>query len=261
MTESAAPSGLTFRAKGWCPLCEQETEFIAVRDTPLADVWFPNWFRESLKCANCGSLPRERALFTVLQLLYPNWRSLDIHEGSPSMRGASRRISAECSSYVASQYDPAIGFGQLHPTAGYRSEDLESQTFPSRSFDLVITQDVFEHVFAPDLAAREIARTLRPGGAHIMTVPIVQGVKPSVRRAKIENTKVIFILEPIYHGNPLSEKGSLVVIDWGYDIIDYLAWHSGLAVSMFYFDDLSRGLRSASQEVLVCKKLGVPDAL
>jgi len=36
------------------------------------------------------------------------------------------------------------------------------------SFDLVITQDFFEHVLRP---AKEIARTLKSGGAHIYAVP------------------------------------------------------------------------------------------
>jgi ubiquinone/menaquinone biosynthesis C-methylase UbiE len=46
----------------------------------------------------------------------------------------------------------------------------EAQSFPAESFDIVVTQDVFENLFAPDRAIKEIARTLRPGGAHIMTV-------------------------------------------------------------------------------------------
>jgi SAM-dependent methyltransferase len=154
-----------------------------------------------------------------------------------------------------------IGFGQLHPTEGYRSENLEAQTFPANSFDLVVTQDVFEHVFAPDRAIQEIARTLRPGGAHIMTVPIVRGSEPSIRRARNVNGVPTFLLEPQYHGNPMSAEGALVTIEWGYDIIDYLAGHSGLSISMFHFDDLSRGMRSVCQEVLVCKKTITPAML
>jgi len=43
------------------------------------------------------------------------------------------------------------------------------------SFDLVITLDVFEHVLRPAKAFAEIARTLKPGGAHIYTVPYYRG--------------------------------------------------------------------------------------
>ncbi|WP_371419407.1 methyltransferase domain-containing protein [Bradyrhizobium sp. CCBAU 051011] len=35
--------------------------------------------------------------------------------------------------------------------------------FADDTFDLVITQDVFEHIFRPDLAISDIARTLKIG--------------------------------------------------------------------------------------------------
>ncbi|MGH8487345.1 MAG: class I SAM-dependent methyltransferase [Gammaproteobacteria bacterium] len=77
----------------------------------------------------------------------------------------------------ASQFDPNIPSGDLveaptMPCEKYRCENLEEQTFHDEFFDLVITQDVFEHVFHPDLAIREIARTLRPGG-RVITISCV----------------------------------------------------------------------------------------
>ncbi len=72
-------------------------------------------------------------------------------------------VRAGCKDYLPTQYSTTIPFGSLHPT-GWRSEDIEKQTFADESFDIVITQDVFEHLFHPGAAAREIARTLRPGG-------------------------------------------------------------------------------------------------
>jgi SAM-dependent methyltransferase len=163
----------------------------------------------------------------------------------------------ECPGYLASQYDPEIGFGKYNLEKKYQSENLEHQTFDSESFDIVITQDVFEHMFAPDLAIKEIARTLKIGGAHIMTVPIVMGGEKSRRRARIDKSGIEHLLEPQYHGNPLSNDGSLVTIDWGNDIVDYLAAHSGLTVSQFNIDDLTKGIRAVYNEVLVCRKLGV----
>ena len=49
-----------------------------------------------------------------------------------------------------------------------RCENLEHLTFDNESVDLHITQDVFEHLFDPAAAFREIARTLRLGGAHVL---------------------------------------------------------------------------------------------
>lgn len=261
VTDKTPSPKFEFRTSGWCPLCGNDTDFIAVREKPIPEQWFPNWFRDGLLCVSCGSIPRDRALFTVVEMFYPGWRDLRMHESSPSNRGASRKFRTGCASYVASQYDPVLGFGNLHPSQGYRSEDLEEQTFAGESFDMVLTQDVFEHLFAPDRAIREIARTLRPGGAHILTVPIVNGTRPSQRRARRDSAGISFLAEAQYHGNPMSGDGSLVTIDWGYDIVDYLSAHSGLSVSMVYIDDLSRGLRASRNEVLICRKLLPPQAL
>ena len=173
-----------FRVTGHCPICEAPSEFVATRDEPLDARWWPNYFRDHLICVHCGSIPRERALFAVISRFYPNWRDLAIHESSPGNRGASVKLRRECPRYIETQYDPALGLGNIHPERGYRSEDLEAQTFEDECFDLVITQDVFEHLFDPAQALREIGRTLKPGGAHIFTVPIVNGSKPSVRRAQ-----------------------------------------------------------------------------
>lgn len=256
MTASLNNGRFEFRTPGFCPLCEKPTEFVAVRDGVLDEVWFPNWFRGDLKCLSCNSIPRERAIFVVIEMLYTNWRKLKIHESSPSHRGTSKRLSQECDGYLASQYDPNLGFGNTHPTLKYRSENLEHQTLEAESFDIVVTQDVFEHIFHPDLAIKEIARTLKPGGAAIMTVPIVRRTEPSRRRAKAGNDGITHILSAEYHGNPMSKDGSLVTVDWGFDIIDFLAAHSGLSTSMFLIDDLSRGLRASCLEVIICKKLG-----
>ncbi|HOD53637.1 MAG TPA: hypothetical protein PKJ08_03830, partial [Candidatus Cloacimonadota bacterium] len=41
-------------------------------------------------------------------------------------------------------------------------------------------------------------------------------------RAKIENRQTIFIKDPVYHGDPIRKKGSLVFYDFGWDIFEYL---------------------------------------
>ena len=240
--------------KGSCPVCEKSTVFTARHDGPLDPMWHKNWYSASLICENCGSYPRQRTLFEALNMLIPNWRDIDMHECSPDLGASSQKLAAESKSYVASQYDRAIPFGSLHPEKGYRSENIEEQTFPDNAFDLVITQHVFEHIFHPDLAIREIARTLRPGGYYIMTMPW-GGVERSIRRASLLNGEVVHHMEPIYHGNPIDDEGSLVTIDWGYDVAGYLNAHSGLATSILLFDNLEKGMRGSSIDVIACRKL------
>lgn len=244
-----AESPVVLSVDGFCPVCEQKTSFVA-RDP---------WLRDHFLCLACNSQPRERALFSVLTQLRPNWRDLAIHESSPGT-AASNRLADQARGYRASQYDPSIPWGSVHKTRGWRSEDLERQTFADASFDLVVTQDVMEHVFAPDLAMREIARTLKPGGLHICTVPIINKDAPSVRRAgRRADGSVEHFLEPVYHGNPMSADGALVTVDWGYDIAAVWDAASGLSTTIFTIDDIGRGIRAEYIEVLVSRKAPLPD--
>lgn len=244
---------------GHCPLCEQHTTFVAERDTPLDVKWHGHWFREALRCSNCKSIPRQRALAHVLQSVAPSWREFTIHESSPGGGGVSAKLRRECAGYVASQYDPDRPFGSMHESGRWRNEDLEAQTFADNSFDVVVTQDVFEHVFHPGRAAREIARTLKPGGFCVMTVPCVQAWQTSRRRAGLVGGAVTNLLPEQYHGNPVGDGKSLVTIDWGYDIAVYLTAHAGIPFSPFLIVDMSLGIRDEHNVVLVARKMPVPD--
>jgi SAM-dependent methyltransferase len=230
---------------GHCPICEKDVRFL---------VQGP-WLRDQLLCAKCGSIPRERALFSVLRMLFPNWRDLSIHESSPVDRGASLKLRTECAGYVSTQFDPGAALGCTHQLYGWRNEDLEHQTFDTGSFDIVVTQDVFEHLFHPDIAIREIARTLKPGGASVMSVPIVQKEKPSKPRALMVDGQIKMLGPEEWHGNPVPGQGALVTQDWGYDITDYLWRHSGMPTSIYYLDDVSRGIRAEFIEIIVSRKL------
>jgi SAM-dependent methyltransferase len=150
----------------------------------------------------------------------------------------------------------SLAFGAVHPVLGYRSEDLAAQTFPDGMFDVVLTQDVFEHLFDPAAAISEIGRTLKPDGIYVMTVPIVRKEQPSIRRAIMNHGMIEHLLvPPQYHGNPIDPNGSLVTVDWGYDICAVLSMYSGLVVTLHSIDDISRGIRAAFNEVVVGQKI------
>jgi len=140
---------------------------------------------------------------------------------------------------------------------GIRCENLERLTFPDESVDLHITQDVFEHLFDHAAAFREIARTLRPGGAHVFTTPLVRKNEPTQFRAALapDGTVVHLIEPPEYHRNPISSEGSLVTVDWGYDIANFIFKTSGLFTEIVFLDILECGIRAEYIEVLITRKL------
>lgn len=234
------------RREGFCPICEKEKVFVARE----------SWLRDHYFCEGCGSIPRERAIMNVIQTYYPKWRDLDIHESSPGNRGASVKMREQCTKYIETQYDLEVKFGNTHPTNGYRSEDLENQTFANNSFDLVVTQDVMEHVFNPENVFREIHRTLKNGGAHIFTTPIIRKESPSLCRAEmLKDGSISHIYPPEYHGNPVSKEGSLVTWHWGNDIKQIAANATGSKVEIVACHDEKMGIEGEYLEVIVQKKI------
>ncbi len=230
---------------GYCITCDSETTFCSDNE----------WLRDYYLCKKCRSIPRERALMFCIERFYPNWRELRIHESSPLGRGASTKLKKYCSLYVPTHFLPDFQLGEIHPS-GFRNEDLESQTFLDEYFDLVITQDVMEHIFDPARAFAEIGRTLKQGGAHIFTVPLVNKEKPSEVWAQRDvDGNINYIREPEYHGNPVDAKGSLVTMHWGYDICDLIFKSSGLLSTIIFIDNLDLGIRAEYVEVLISRKL------
>lgn len=231
---------------GHCPICEQDTVF----ETRNA------WFRDHLICQSCpgGSIPRERALMQVLRELAPGWKARAIHESSPAGRGASVVLARDCAAYVATQFFPDTPRGADRD--GVRCEDLERQTFDDESFDLVVTQDVMEHIFHPDRAYREVWRTLKPGGLYIHTTPIYKDRVTTDRRAAIgPDGTVTHLAEPEYHGNPVDPKGSLVTFHYGYDLADLIAEWTPFEVEIRRFHQRRSGIVAEFSEVIVCRKV------
>lgn len=191
----------------------------------------------------------------VISDYYPNWRDLAIHESSPGGRGVSIKLHNECKGYTASQFYPDITPGQVHLSSGYRCENLEKLTFSDKSFDLFISQDVMEHIFDPEAAFKEIARVLKPGGAHIFTVPLINKARTSeIWASRDESGRVTYHREPEYHGNPVDSKGSLVTMHWGYDIASFITEIAGMPTVIIAIDNIDLGIRAEYIDVLVSIK-------
>jgi len=237
------PGGFYFSHKGYCPCCSKDVNFVS----------FNHWLRDNFYCSNCFSIPRERALMITIEKYFPKWRTLNIHESSPGNRGASFTLKNNCEKYISTQYYPNLTLGTFKNK--HRNEDLENQTFKDETFDLVITQDVMEHVYNPEKAFREITRTLKNGGAHIFTVPIVNKYNMTeVWATKGEDGEPVFLKTPEFHGSPINSKGSPVTMHWGFDIIDFIRNKSGLDTKIEYIDNIDFGIRAEFIEVLVSIK-------
>jgi len=230
---------------GFCPVCRSTTRFSSAN----------TWFRDYLECENCehGSIPRERALFHVLHELAPNFLNMNIHESSPGGRECSVILHRHAKKYTPTQFYPGIEPGTIHNQ--YRCENIERQTFPDESFDIVITLDVMEHIFNPDAAYRDIYRTLRPGGYYIHTTPIFSTLAASERRAAMtDEGEIVHLFEPEYHGNPVDASGSLVTFHYGYDLPQLITEWTPFEVEIRRHRIKRLGLIAEFNEVIVCRK-------
>lgn len=225
---------------GYCPICETEVYF-EIGDGSL---------RDHYRCSGCNSIPRWRAMMMILNEQYPNWRELRIHESSPC-GPLSRKLKAESRDYTGSHYFADQALGSI--VRGFRNEDITHQTFSENAFDLVITSDVFEHVFDARKGFSEISRTLKPGGAHIFTVPWFHDRRTKVRACCL-NGQIEHLHPPDYHGNPISKDGSLVVTEWGCELPFLISEWSGLPTAVFRYIDRGYGLDGKLLEVFVSRK-------
>jgi SAM-dependent methyltransferase len=166
-------------------------------------------------------------------------------------------MAQQCRGYVGTQFFAGIEPGSIKD--GWRNENLEEQTFPDGVFDIVVSLDVMEHVYSPDKVFREIHRTLASGGIYLCTFPVSKHqVKGWERRFELlpDGTRRD-IKEPEIHGNPVSSEGSIVTVDWGYDLHQSIAAWAGFDVRVYRFADRTHGILGEYTEVVACKRRSV----
>lgn len=212
----------------------------------------PGTLRNEYRCLRCHSIPRQRALLATLSEAAPDWRRLAIYEAG-GCGPSSDKLRRECPGYVCSQYQPEWAPGEVRH--GVRAEDLEGLTFADESIDIVITQDVFEHVLRPERAFAEIARVLRQGGAHVFSVPLYNREATVVRAEAGPSGGVTHLCEADYHKDPVNPRGALVVREWSPDIAAFIVRNGGLQTTIVRIRDRRLGIDGDHREILVSRKL------
>jgi SAM-dependent methyltransferase len=202
----------------------------------------------------------------VLANLLPGWSNASsAHESSPNGHGLSVALKDTLlhrnKKYVASQYDFNTKCGDLIPgmEGHVLAVDLERQDcFPDESFDIVFTQDVLEHVHDAEKTFSEIARTLRPGGLHVFTVPTTSKQFGTFEAATRDSDGRVVLHAPAeVHGNPMGAGGSLLTRQWGYDIVDFIRNASGMVTNIIYVESEDLGIVDTEyREVFISQKAG-----
>lgn len=211
----------SFTVEGYCSCCDAQLSLLVDMDSGGSlqnETWTPNW-RERLECSSCGMNNRQRLMFSlVAQLLCkPKRQKVYFMEQVTPIYAAIKNTFSQ-HEVIGSEY---LGFeyesGEV--VKGLRHEDVEALSFESGELDLIVSNDVFEHVPNPVKAFSECARVLADDGVMLATIPFYMAEEKSVRRATITPNGVENILPAMFHGNPISDEGSLVFTDFGWDML------------------------------------------
>lgn len=213
---------------GKCEVCNTESKMMI--DFMFANGKRPAW-RESVVCPECLCNSRMRFISQKVLKEYEKGMKVYMYE---RITNTYMKLANKIDNLVGSEY-----FGDSYVSGQMISgvEDINGNllnepimhqnalnlSFENNSFDIMISCDVFEHVTDYEKAFSEAARCLKEGGKLIMTVPLYYNQDETEIRAIIdENGEIKHLMEPQYHGNPMSGQGSLAFQIFGWDIVDKL---------------------------------------
>jgi SAM-dependent methyltransferase len=172
-----------------------------------------------------GLLSRNRAMLKVLERTYGSIEALAqqqiyLVEAISSFASWMRRRVGDqgliCSEFLE---DSQIDVSDIP------HQDLCELSFSNQTFDLVLCNELFEHVRDLDQAFSEIHRVLKVQGRLIATCPLAFGQWNSIVKARLnhETGEPDVIGEPEHHGDPIRPgQGSLVYRIPGWEILDQL---------------------------------------
>jgi len=119
-----------------------------------------------LLCPNCGSLARDRRLYTVLQEGFLD-KSIRVLDFSPS-RCLSRKLKK----------NPKIDYKSTDLSGNFNADfhyDITNLPLEANSLDLIICYHVLEHIDSDLKAMEELFRVLKSGGKAIIQTPFKEG--------------------------------------------------------------------------------------
>lgn len=210
----------TFYYSGTCAICNSQQNFIM--DYRYAQEWngqlIPNW-RERMVCPNCGCNSRQRLIVHKIFENYNIGNNVLMYEQSSDVFQKVQREIPQVKGfeYVGEEY------GITGTYKGIPCEDICNLSFKDESYDLIVSNDVFEHVYDYEQAFQEAYRILKPGGRLLFTVPFNANSDMTARRVRKEGNDIILTESEWYHGNPIGDFKPLLVYQlFGWDMLESL---------------------------------------
>jgi hypothetical protein len=170
LIESSKDEVLTMT--GYCVPCSKKVSFLVDMQWGgqlTENSWLPNW-RERLECPLCRMNNRQRLMATLIKQELDVLQEKHVYlmeQVTPIYNWVKSNFKNHA--IVGSEY---LGYEYLGGEIinGIRHEDVENMSFKSDALDLIVSNDVFEHVPNPAKAFTECARVLESGGVMLATI-------------------------------------------------------------------------------------------
>jgi len=203
---------------GYCTVCDRPTHFI-IQKNKKGQINL----KEKLFCEYCKLNNRKRFMLCFLKEIAQNsnsYLSVFMYEQITrffKLAQPTKNIDLVGSEFLG--YDKKSG----QVIDKIRNEDAMNLSFDDNSFDVIVSNDLYEHVPDINKSLKEAYRVLKNSGTLLISIPFLIENTKTIRRATLEEGKIKHILEPIFHSNPAARKeGSLVFYDYGWDFLDFL---------------------------------------
>lgn len=182
-------------SKDNCPLCGP-SYFIALRKNPFMT-----------RCLKCKANITNLSLIPIINEYANGNFNLSVYELS-SYGSTLDYMRSKFKNVTISEYFPRIKTGEIHN--GVLNQDVQQLTYSDKSFDIVTSNQVFEHVENDLKGFSEVYRVLKKGGAFIFGVPLYDTEK-TIIKATIIDGKLVFNGEPEFHDSRLDGANSAPV--------------------------------------------------
>jgi SAM-dependent methyltransferase len=213
-----ALTNLRYHNLGRCNICGNLTVFVCT-DVKTA--------RGNFLCPVCRSFSRKRHIAKIINDFYGSSSISEIPKNlKNNMQLHSFDINDSFYKYLNNnEFFSCSEFLMDVPNGteiknGVYCQDIENLTFNNETFDIIVTEDVLEHVRDYEKSFKEILRVLKPGGYHIFTIPFYFD-RDTLIRVDTSGNKDIPLLTPEYHESKFSKK-VLAYRTFGNDLFDYL---------------------------------------
>lgn len=211
---------------------------------------------EQFKCEFCGLNSRLRAVLNfLLSVENKHEKRVWLLEHKTEFADALEKIYPRLtkSEFLGTERSSGEYF-KFENELPIMHQDILHPSFEPESFDLIVHNEVLEHVADYQRAISECSRLLVTGGQMVFTTPFFFRVEKTVQRTAIVDSEVKYLLPAVYHGNPISNKGSLVFFDFGWDILEAIEG-AGLSPKLKMYYDPLYGHKGYGMFIFVSEKI------